>query len=260
MQEYWRSAFPPLPPTAWMDLRWLPERLADLWRSPGSMTFPGLAAFFGAVGAASLVSTSPWRAAVLLAPIVPTLAAAALKSYPFSGRLLLFLVPALLIFLAEGVSRVQGLPVRGATATAVVLCVFLLWEPLARQNRDLFRRRPYEESRGVIRYLAERFQPEDAVFVYAESRWSFLYYARAYGIRPKEIVFGRSEESRWDLDVEDIGALTGRPRVWFLFSDVDGGAGRASEENFFLFNLDRLGRRLDSHREPGAVVHLYDLS
>jgi hypothetical protein len=32
-----------------------------------------------------------------------------------------------------------------------------------------------------------------------------------------------------------------------------------SEEDFFLFELDRVGKRLDERHAPGASLYLYDL-
>lgn len=260
MQDYWKASFVPFPPRHLMDLHWYPEAFVRAWKNPGGMIYPGLAAFVSCVGIASLASRERYGLALLAAPFLPTLVASALAKYPFSDRLLLFLVPALILFLVEGVRWLWTAPVARGRFAAALLCAFLFYDPVVTENRDIFRRQPVEETRPVVQALARSFQPGDTIFVYSESLWSFLYYSGRFGLTPGKVVVGRSDESHWDLDVEDLQKVAGDPRVWFVFSDIDGGMARSSEENFFLFNLDRMGKRLDTHREPGSVLHLYDLS
>lgn len=48
--------------------------------------------------------------------------------------------------------------------------------------------------------------------------------------------------------------------MWLLFSHVHHGEHPLDERLFFLSELDRIGRRLQSHEGVGAFVYLYDLT
>jgi hypothetical protein len=63
---------------------------------------------------------------LLLGPLLFTLVASALHQYPFHGRLLLFLVPAIHLLVGEGAVVLTR---RGGLIFTVVLGVFLLFQP-----------------------------------------------------------------------------------------------------------------------------------
>lgn len=60
--------------------------------------------------------------------------------------------------------------------------------------------------------------------------------------------------------VQDLNKLKGHKRVWVLFTEVVPRNGM-TEESFFLFQLDLIGKKIDSFGQPGvSMVYLYDLS
>jgi hypothetical protein len=71
---------------------------------------------------------SRWRGGVyvLVAPILFTLIASALRQYPFHGRLLLFLIPSVHLLVGEGSA---ALTARGRPIAAFALGAFLLAQP-----------------------------------------------------------------------------------------------------------------------------------
>ena len=64
------------------------------------------------LGIASYFSKNRNAAFLFLAPFLITLLASALQKYPFSGRLIFFLVPFLALFIAEGMSLIYTLFVK----------------------------------------------------------------------------------------------------------------------------------------------------
>jgi hypothetical protein len=106
--RFWKEGYPPVPFAGPQDLLWPLERLASLYggSNAASLGYPVRALFLALTG---LGAFALWRsrrqAAVLLAgPLFAALAAAWLRLYPFSGRLILFLVPVLVLALAAGIA------------------------------------------------------------------------------------------------------------------------------------------------------------
>jgi hypothetical protein len=146
MRVFWEFAFP----ATWFDVPgWMLRRLASLFGNP--MHFdtpfgPTVSALIGAVlaliGAVSLASRQPVWLVRLVGPIALAMVAGLLRAYPFHGRLLLFLVPALYLLLAEGLDaiarRVPGtwgprLLVAAALAWPVGLAALHVVEPAERK-------------------------------------------------------------------------------------------------------------------------------
>ena len=69
-----------------------------------------------------------WRGGfyMLIAPILFTVVASALRQYPFHGRLLLFLIPSVQLLVGEGAAALTG---RGGAIATFVFGVFLLAQP-----------------------------------------------------------------------------------------------------------------------------------
>src|SRR5213078_1816376 len=81
-----------------------------------------LAALAAVVGAGSLLIRAPARGLLVLLPVPLTLAAAALGQYPLTYRTTLFLVPVVVITLAEGIARLSAwTPPRWAPIIAIGL-------------------------------------------------------------------------------------------------------------------------------------------
>jgi hypothetical protein len=125
---FWGFAFPP-PLRA--DPAWMPRRLLFLFVNPLDFhgpfdprisALPAIAC--AAAGLAWLVRRRPAEAAMLFGPIVPGLAAAALRLYPFHGRLVMHLMAPLLLAVAAGADRIWAWS--GRRVVGVVLLVALL--------------------------------------------------------------------------------------------------------------------------------------
>ena len=132
MWGFWQFAFPPLPTESIQAVAWPLFRIAFMFLAPltfgGPFSWPvlGVPAMAAAViGALMLGRREPDRFAVLAMPLLMTLLASYPRAYPFHGRLLLFLTPALLIFVAEGLARLRSM-VPGPWAWKLLLASVLL--------------------------------------------------------------------------------------------------------------------------------------
>lgn len=112
MWMWWGFSFLPLPPRSWADLTHWSWTIANLPVNPGGLDTPfspigtGLLGLsLGLFGVVRLASRRAWGPLVLLVgPLSLAILASTAHRYPFHGRVLLFLVPALLMLIAEGIA------------------------------------------------------------------------------------------------------------------------------------------------------------
>ena len=134
MWRFWDFAFPPMPPRSAWDATWALRRLAYYFINPLNFDAPFGArlSMLPAIGLASVGVVRLWkfdrhRFALLTLPVALTLAASALRLYPFHGRLVLFLAPVPLIAIAAGLEWV--LEVRGRGVLYYALATMVLAVP-----------------------------------------------------------------------------------------------------------------------------------
>jgi len=251
---YWQTAFMPLPPKSLSDLLWLPESFAELFFSAVGLKQFGVGLLACIVGAIALY----WKKNELL-PITGlmvglVLLASALHKYPFSGRLLLFLVPCLILIVGEGVSEMLRRGNGRTIVPGVVVVTFLFFQPVSQAAGKLISPRKHEEIRPLLSYYRAMRQDGDLLYVYYNGGPALEFYAREYGIRE----FVRGVHGGLSSYVDDVNTLRGHRRVWVLFSHVTQPDG-IDEERFFLYVLNRIGNRLDARSEFGASLYLYDV-
>lgn len=132
---WWDFAFLPIPPRSSAELKKDFLAIANLFDSPSDVKMPiGLiptaivAMLLWIIGAISLGRRRPGWLYLLAAPLAFTLAASALRQYPFHGRLLIFLVPAVQMLVAEGGA---ALAYPGGRPLAFAIGTFLLFQPVS---------------------------------------------------------------------------------------------------------------------------------
>jgi len=135
MYVFWNFAFPPFPPTCLADLARTAGTLLETFVTPLNLVprlmpyaFALLAAALGASGARRIGRKDAAALAILVAPAALALAAAAMRRYPFHGRLILWLAPAAFALIAEGLAEVHWR--RGRAWFAFVLALMLTYPVL----------------------------------------------------------------------------------------------------------------------------------
>ncbi len=205
------------------------------------------------------------QSALLLAvPVLSVLAASMLRVYPFSGRLILFLVPSLYIMMAAGVEAIAASALHAGTpaiwrapmyagvfsAGALLMCVWPLGKaPLPYYN---------SETRPMIAYLGSHRNKDDAIYVHNMAWAAYLFYGPESGLGAGDAIrtSPSSTPGQKPLAVlKDLDQFRGRSRVWILF-----GGGYPVEQTCALDYLDSIGMRLDHRTAVNASVYLYDLS
>jgi hypothetical protein len=189
-------------------------------------------------------------------PIV--LLASALRQYPFSGRLLLFLVPPALLLIAHGGARIGTVLARSSRLIAATFVFLLTGPPVAEAMYRFVWPRTTEEIRPVMNRVRDAWRDGDHLYVYYGARPAFEYYAARTRLAEVPTSFGRASREGWRQYLTELDALQGR-RVWLLFAHVYDW-GTVDEEQLFLFHLDRRGVRLDQINDRRASAYLYDLT
>jgi hypothetical protein len=254
------TAFMPMMPFSVENLMWYPKVFFNMLLYPGGLSFYGLAAFCFIIGWVSGFFEKRYACYVLTLPILVTLIASGLHQYPFQGRLILFLVPAMMIFIGGGVDRIMTVARPTGRIVGISLCVLLFLFPVytaiaislnpARLER--------EEVRPVMTYLSQHYREGDKVYLYYSSGRAFEYYGKRVGLEEVPFQLGVAGKRNWNNYVIDLKKLQGNDRVWILFSHVHKNNG-VDEEKFFLYVLDSMGQQIDSFKRTGASVYLYKL-
>ena len=254
LTSYWRTGYPPKDPSLWDLAAWLPDAFAGLGEDPGRLRWPALAAVVLAAGAWFVARhAGVTRLALVAIPFVAVLAAAAFRAYPFSGRLILFLVPTSAVLLAAGA-------VGRSWATAVIAPLLLIvtsswWGDIGEMAAD-----PVEiaEIRPVLQYVAEHRQPQDQVYVHGTAMAPYAYYAHRVGVAADmQTVWLDAQQCHPPSPLTPL-AETATPgqRVWIVFAYTLSGRPENEAERVRQ-EFGEIGTQLDLVRAHDASGALY---
>jgi hypothetical protein len=259
LKEYWKSAFAPLPPTSVSDMLWYERAFFNVFSDPVGLALVGIAGAAVLLGANELRKRDLSKFLSLLLPVAVTLLASSLQRYPFQGRLLLFLVPSFLLFVAAGLQVIKDMTWKDARPLGALLMGLLFLDPMLTAARHFVKPPGVEEIRSAIDYIQKHRAPGDLLYCYYSAELPLQYYREQGRIGSMEQITGVASRDDWQAYDADLDNLRGKGRVWILFSHIYRNSG-ADEEALFLDHLDRTGRRLDAMQATGASAYLYDLS
>ncbi len=255
----WTGAFAPFPPGSLADIRWYSTAFFRFFEHPMGFAAQGMAAFLFLTGSVFLWKNNRLWLGFLVLPVLIVLFASSLHLYPFSSRLLIFLVPGVIIVMATGIEFFRRL-VRDQYRVVWVLAVaVLLFQPVWGALSNITHKMPYchEDIRTVLDYIDKSKSHGDKVYVYAKSTSAFKYYQPHFDMPAASIIWGTSTRESWDAYQEDIGRLQCFERVWLVFSHVTTSNKALDEKQFLLRYLDKVGVKQDSVTADGAYGYLY---
>ena len=266
LQRYWAAGFPPPGGLSSVDWLWHQVRLLVGTDSAGSLLYPAPTLYIGlaVLGFSFLWHRDRRLTSLLLAPMAGALIAAIARQYPFSQRLILFLVPNVLLGIAMGAGELVDWAARWwkpAGCIAIALLIGPTIYPLARS------RPPYrlEDMKPVLAHLRAERQPGDAIYVFWGAAPEVEFYGENYGLRPDEYAVGGCHWDDTRSYLEELDAFRGRPRVWLLITHET----YPYQQDYILGYLDTIGVRRDAlivrtriWGRPAfpAQAFLYDLS
>ncbi len=246
LRGYWREYFRANPLNA----------LLGLFANPGGLTaFAPLLLAAMLFGAGMLLARQQKAAGSLLLVFLFAWVASWMELYPLAGRMALFLVPLIYIFIAAGVDLLWNIFPRPrflSPLLALSLAGFLLHAPLLVSAERFISPKYPEHIRPAIAYLNTNIQPGDSLYVYYWALPAFRYYARP----DMEYVAGGLRTDDPQALLSELDPLRGQRRVWILFSHVYE-RGDYNEKEWILAYLNQIGERRRQFIEPGTSVYLY---
>jgi len=263
--DYWSKAYMPLPP--WNDFGWF----VKMYRSfliTGLHIHRGMSITFivlVSTGSLSLLSRKRSIALILLFSALITLGVSAMQRYPFMHRFILFLLPFAMLLMAEGLRCIYSIVARWNRLLSLLVSgipvMVTLWFLVPIVYWYFLSPPVSADIKPVMQYVANNRKMEDVIYVYHSSDPAFRYYAPFYGLAEGNVIIG-FETTRKKLALrrfyEDVDALQGYDRVWFIFSDiVDCGGCEGGMQQYYVDYLDGFGTLLDSSYASGANAYLY---
>ena len=250
----------PFPPRSGDEVIWLWRAFRSLFQRQILYPLPAVGVLLTALGAFALVKRRPWSALVILAPLGVAFMASAMHRYPVGERVSLFLVPGILLLLAEGVDRVRSAlalawrPLGSAiVALAAITSVHTLYA--------YFPSYPDKDIRDVFAYIQARRQPEDAVYAFYNAGHAIAYYGPQYDLLPQDVVIGICPGSNTRRLLNELDSFRGKPRLWVIISHA---VGPFREREAMLGYLAVMGAQRDSivtgRSRLSSSAYLYDLS
>lgn len=264
MQNAWTGCFTPFPPTSLSDIRWFVRTFFSIFKNPIGLHYVGIAVLTFITGCTSLFSKNKRWFFLLLSPVLITLIVSGFHLYPFGYRLLLFIVPLVLLFIAEGAESIVSKTKDSFPMIGIILLCLLLAQPTLKaaynlMTQNIYRVRPIEDIKPVMNYLKKEKHEEDIIYLYHGSNIAFQYYAKQCGFDDDDYIIGIKARGALENYTKDLDKLRGNKRVWLLFTHVTKSAG-VDEEKFFLYYLDSIGKRINHFKSEGAAIYLYDLN
>ena len=260
VEYYWNDSFAPLPPFTIEEQIWFIRSFMQIFYYSAVINQALIGCGLFIVGAYAFYKKQNKEFFVFILPLVLALMASALHKYPFEGRLLLFYVPFLYIFIARGISflihkRSYFAKVVGWIALIAVLCPAFAMAYAQVAHTKVYR----EEIRPALHYIKTHKQKDDIVYIYYGANRAFQYYADVYGLKNKDYIMGIGSREDWGRYRADLDQLKGEKRAWLLFTHVYRVDGE-SEERYMLDYLESFGKKIDVSRFPNVSVYLYDLT
>jgi uncharacterized membrane protein len=261
------------------------------WQEPPASQLTKLALVCFVIGAVALLLHNPVQLSILSLPFGLLFFASAAHLYPISTRTELFLVPAVVLLIAEGVAETaRRVPRPGRLATAILLATAVAVGPVWLAGKRLVHPRTHQEIKPVLEYVRNHWRAGDTLYVHYGAQYALLYYDECKCVR---LTSDRSHRELWPLSpsprgrgqyaqaaispssrivvgryfgvqeqpyLKEIERLAGRGRVWFVYSQFSYPGEQAFIERKLLPRLAKLGRLITRIDEPGAHADLYDLS
>lgn len=254
----WGQGFMPFPPKSMYDLQWYPKILFEALENPVGLTIPILGFLMLLVGGVSLYKKDRERFFILLLPVVFLLIASSLRRFPALGRFLLFVTPALMLFIGEGIAETWRVSRKSLPILGLALVVMIFARPVAAAAYHVYRPHTIQELRSAMPFLEEHYQPGDLLLVHSSTRDCLEYYAPKYGLENAPSI----TSPRFNEEIDaffDAQASTFRQykRVWFVFAAINDDV---AVRRLYLDHLDKFGTRVQSFERYGSSVDLYEIA
>ncbi|MFD3000920.1 hypothetical protein ACFS7Z_11145 [Pontibacter toksunensis] len=293
-----RDSFMPFPPFSIAGLQWFIKKAFSILHYPLGLSWLDLSPSTNAVvrvlarmsllplavlavGFVAFYRKDRKQFMVLVFPVLLVLIASGLELYPFMDRLVVFLAPVLVLFLALSCEKLSNVFLK-IPRGSLILPALLLLGPIANAthqvvDRDAFGDYKKSYQRETLSYIDDRYKEGDAVYIYWNDLVGYRYYKETQGfkfeaIEGKDYRFVAKDKADYYSKLSaDFRKLSGNSRVWFIYSnrawsnigDFDGQpAWYYAEDNpreTLLETFSALGKEIDSYKTAEVNVHLFEI-
>jgi hypothetical protein len=272
MNQYWAAGFLPLSLPRALALLWPLDQLRALFGNAaggafGALTYPAPEVFIALtiVGFCILWRKQRRTALLLIAPTGVTLAAAIVHQYPFSDRLILFLLPSFFLAIATSIDGLRRLASRWSQPLGWLTAVLLV-APAAYPMLTVPPVYHREDIRPVLAHIQAARHSGDGMYVYFGAAPAVSFYGDGYGLAPGDYAVGGCHRMQAVRYLEELDTFRGRSRVWVVITHA---IPALHERENILQYLDTIGVRRDTfavaphlvgNRGLPAEAFLYDLN
>ncbi len=254
-QNYWNEYFVKIISLNIWDFRSSLTHLLNTFKDPAGFYFVGLALAFAIVGVIYIARENLRVCMLWAGPILMALLASQLEKYPFVERLILFLVPSYILFVAVGLNHVLAQTKKAVPVFSAICIILIFVHPALSSAYHLAKPRTREEIKPILHYLQKNLQKDDLVYVEYYGFKTIAFYAKEYGLDAKNFIIGQQNKTLDNLK-DDVQRFRGK-RVWILFPHYRYESERG-EEVLFTSLLDLFGKREYTMEKPGKRYMFYD--
>ena len=258
--QYWKGSFAPLPP--WSHVNWYFDAITGMLSDPATLPVNLITVGLLILGVISFTLKRWQSMMILLTPFVMILIASALGKYPFSGRLILFLIPFLFLFLAEGIDRFRMVLQRVNMPLAALFTAFFVLYFVAGPVTVAYNNIKYppmgQDIKPVMSYVSKNNLSNDLIYVYHGAIPAYKFYAPSFDRLNGKYIVGITSIQDPIKYLEQIDKTESGHRIWFIFSNNCSGC-IVNEQVYILEHLDKIGLKIDEYEAIGASVYLYEL-
>ena len=265
MHLFWANGFMPLPITNAVRHLWpaglLSGTFAELLHYRFSRSFALLVLF----GFIALLYRNVVAGTLVIAPLAATLLAAAAQQYPFSHRLVLFLLPNIFVAAGAMINLIFDLLCRFSPVAGWAVAISLVGPEV----HPTIRFPPVyciEDCKSLLDSVREEFRSGDRMYVYYGAVSAMLYYGPHFGIPQGSYTIGRCHRAETRQYFRELDEFRGQARTWLIFIHY---VTFFREREDILDYLDAIGRQqkafvikppLPFYASMTAEAYLYDLS
>lgn len=224
--DTWGSAFMPFNSGFLPSCKWILMSLLNVFKYPLNITYAPISLGIFLLGLIHSFKNNKERTLLLITPLAIVLFAAMLHKYPFEGRMILFLIPSLILFVSEGVLLSSKIIGKVNEYFGVLLIIFFLFQPVKTAVLSLYNPRLKDENRKAVNYIAKNIKKGDLLLLNSSAQYPWWYYFGQMGLSErmqKEYSANYDRDFYIDSDVikifDQISSFRGVPYAGLRFEN-----------------------------------------
>lgn len=177
------TPFAPFPPVNASDFRWYFNTFFNVFDNPLSFQFKYLAGILFLLGCLAVFLKSKKIFFILISPAFFALIASGLEKYPFTQRMLLFLIPFFYYFISEGILWIY----KRSILLSILLASIIVFNPLYNTTQSFVTPRTHEDIKPLLVDIKKSWKEGDLLYI---DTWitslPFKYYMKRFGFKDND--------------------------------------------------------------------------